>query len=175
MDVIPTRTVQSILLEADTKTNPSFEGGVKGDAGDAGTTGITGNGTGYPTATAVDAAFAPYTTRATALDALVTAWQTLTLINSWVAYGSGFQAPRARKVGDLVQLNGLIKHPTTPTNTSFCVLPVGFRPLKNLLFYIHTGEPHVTGFINILPTGSMVWVVGNTGYMSLYGLSFSTI
>jgi hypothetical protein len=49
-----------------------------------------------------------------------------TFANSWVPYGAGMQAPRYRKIGDIVYLEGGMKGGTLAA-TAF-TLPVGFRP-----------------------------------------------
>lgn len=55
-----------------------------------------------------------------------TAWTAVTFQNSWVNFGSGYQAMEYRKVGDMVQLRGLIKSGTV--STDMFTLPTGFRP-----------------------------------------------
>lgn len=64
------------------------------------------------------------------LDAVVVdySWTVLTLSNAWASFGSGFEVPSYRKIGDEVEVRGLMKHATTTTIGVFATLPVGFRP-----------------------------------------------
>lgn len=174
MEVFPTRTIQVIKLGSDTKTVPSFRGGVKGDPGDTGITGPTGNGDGYPLATAVTAAFSGYLARANVTDNDKTSWANATYQNSWASYGSGYPAARYRRYFSKIELDGLVAHPTTPSGPIF-TLPSGFRPTGQMLFYVHCGEPHVGGRIDIHPNGEVHFISGDWNYLSLTGINFSNI
>lgn len=61
-----------------------------------------------------------------------TAWTALTLKNNWQNYGGEFQTAQYRKVGDEVQVRGLVRLGTTAT--AIATLPDGFRPPATLLF-----------------------------------------
>jgi len=172
--LFPTSTVPKIILTEETETAASFAHGEKGEKGDTGLTGVTGNGTGYPTAAAVDTALNAFTARGNVLTAQVGSWVNLTLLNSWFNYGSGWQVARYRRIGDWVFLEGLIGSLTNPSNNIIATLPIGFRPAVKTLYYVHTGEPHANGRIDVDPTGSIIRQIGNYNYMSLSGIVFST-
>jgi hypothetical protein len=55
-----------------------------------------------------------------------TAWTAVTFAGTWANYGSGYQGMEYRKVGDMVQLRGVIAGGTS--GTTVCTLPAGFRP-----------------------------------------------
>lgn len=56
-------------------------------------------------------------------------WTALPLSNAWAVFGAGFEVPSYRKIGDEVQVRGLMKHAITTTAGVFATLPLGFRPL----------------------------------------------
>lgn len=171
--IFPTTTKRDLILGGETKSEPLFYAGMKGEPGDKGITGITGNGEGYPLATEVDAEFATLSSRTAALEAEVPAgWTTLSLLNSWTFYGSGYFVPRYRKVSGVVQLDGLLKHPTTPSNNTIAILPSGFRPPDDTLFYVICGDPVVAGRLDISPIGVLLRTSGSTGYISLGGICY---
>lgn len=64
---------------------------------------------------------------------------------TWLAFGSSFQVPGYRMIGDRVELRGLLKNATSLTaNTTYPIatLPVGFRPSLDEMF---TGAAQVSG------------------------------
>jgi hypothetical protein len=69
-------------------------------------------------------------------DSVANAWTSLTLSGGWVAFAGGFILPAYRKIGDEVQLRGLIKHATSTTVGTFATLPEGFRPTAGTDPYI---------------------------------------
>jgi hypothetical protein len=123
-------------------------------------------------------------------------WIAPTFTNSWVDYGSGFQTVGYRKVGDVVQLRGLMKNGTL--GASAFTLPVGYRPTANILLTGLTsahasvttgaasaGTAHthpITGInetaarvdINAAAGTVIVPVSASNGWVSLDGLSFAT-
>lgn len=62
------------------------------------------------------------------------AWTALTLTNGWQSYGSGYQVAQYRKVGDMVQVRGLVKNTGISPPSTLAVLPTGHRPPANLQF-----------------------------------------
>lgn len=175
MEIFPAHTIQSLELGSDTRTIPSFRGGVKGASGDAGATGPTGNGDGYPLATEVTAAFSGYLTRANVTDNDKAAWANATYQNSWASYGSGYPAARYRRFFTNIQLDGLVAHTAAAGGSVIFTLPTGFRPTGRLLFYVHCGEPHVAGRVDILPNGQVQWISGDFNYVSLSGINFANV
>lgn len=60
-------------------------------------------------------------------DALTpTAWTAVTFQNGWSNFGAGLQVAQYRKIGDVVEVRGVIGGGTSAT-VAF-TLPVGFRP-----------------------------------------------
>lgn len=94
-------------------------------------------------------------------------WHTPTLLNSWVDYDTTqWQGARYRKLSNgMVTIQGLVKNGTGPPSDVF-VLPVGYRPAKNLIFA--TIANNVFGRLDVYPTGSVNWSSGGTnGFLSL--------
>jgi hypothetical protein len=100
----------------------------------------------------------------------VTAWTALTLSGTWAALGSGFHTPARRRVGDRVELRGLLTAGAPPSLVGN--LPTGFRPTASLLFaqmannLVARITIHSNGDINADAPSSAV-------YTSLDGISFS--
>lgn len=59
-----------------------------------------------------------------------TTWTNLTLVNGWANLGGGNETFQYRKVGDMVQIRGMITGGAW--NTTVATLPTGFRPLGAL-------------------------------------------
>lgn len=91
-------------------------------------------------------------------------------VNSWVNFGGSHQTAQFRKVGDMVQLRGLIKLGTM--NAAAFVLPAGFRPPNDLVLAQIEGANSI-GRLDIRSDGS---VVPTTGTNSFFGINaqFST-
>ena len=61
--------------------------------------------------------------------ATVVPWITLPMTAPWAAYGSGYQPPQYRKVGDVVQLRGVANKGSNYTSMEvFATLPAGYTP-----------------------------------------------
>jgi len=58
-----------------------------------------------------------------------TVWTPVTFQGAWVNYGAPYQVAQYRKVGDEVQVRGLIK--SGASGTVAFTLPAGFRPLAD--------------------------------------------
>lgn len=64
-----------------------------------------------------------------------TSWTSVTYANSWKNFSdASWHWAQYRKVGDTVELRGMMSHTTTAQNGIAFVLPVGFRPTKILTF-----------------------------------------
>jgi hypothetical protein len=102
-----------------------------------------------------------------------TPWTAPTLLNSWVNYGSGFQDCQYRRVGDMVQVRGLIKSGTIAVIFN---LPAGFRPPAFAIFQQEC-NPTKSCRIDVYGNGNVTLVAydagGGNGYVSLDGISFS--
>lgn len=96
-------------------------------------------------------------------------WIAPTLLNSWADFGSGWSTAAYVKVGNRVEIKGLIKSGTIP-GTAF-TLPADYRPAEHLTFVtIHnTG----VGRVEIKTDGNVQIPAGSTsGWLSLDGISF---
>lgn len=94
----------------------------------------------------------------------VGAWTAPTLAWSWVNFGAPHQDVQYRKVGDLVQIRGLMKNGTMAAPAFN--LPAGYRPPKDLFFaVVSAGAPAVMNVEaggNVYPsTGSNTWFAVN--------------
>jgi hypothetical protein len=70
-----------------------------------------------------------------------TAWTNPTFLNGWMSYGSGYAPGQYRKVGDMVQIRGLVK--SGSLGNAIFMLPVGYRPTTgNLQFAVENSGGH---------------------------------
>lgn len=103
-----------------------------------------------------------------------TPWTAVTFQNSWANYGGGYRGVGYRKVGDMVQVGGLMKDGTV--GAAAFTLPVGFRPPAALIFRQECNL-YVGCRVDVNSDGSVVVVGYDTGgtnnYVSLSGISFS--
>jgi hypothetical protein len=60
----------------------------------------------------------------------VTAWTTLVLNTNWTLVGGA--TPQYRKVGDNIQVRGIVANAAGGQGVIIATLPAGFRPLQNL-------------------------------------------
>ena len=68
-------------------------------------------------------------------DTAVTAWTALPTYGAqWSNYGGGWSTGAYRKVGDEVQIRGLLQRGSAAPSATICTMPVGFRPVENYLF-----------------------------------------
>lgn len=113
------------------------------------------------------------------------AWTAVTLVNGWINFStSGLAGATAwtdgayrvnSQTGD-VQLRGLLRHATATTANTMFTLPAGARPPKSLMFNVMTNG--VVARVDILNTGAVNMTAApapNDGYVSLDGISFSTL
>lgn len=102
------------------------------------------------------------------------AWTSLVLQNSWTDYNGTFANSSYTKTSDgMVVLKGLIKRTGVPVaGETIGVLPVGYRPLEELLF--ETGSNSVASRTDILPDGRVMFETGNAVWLSLDGINFMT-
>lgn len=106
------------------------------------------------------------------LGAMATPWTAPTLLNSWTNYGAGFQACQYRRVGDVVQIRGLIQ---SGTSTIF-TMPTGFRPPAILMFRQECAT-YKGCRVDVNTGGSVILSGYDTGgsnaYVSLDAITFS--
>jgi hypothetical protein len=110
----------------------------------------------------------------------VTPWTPATYENSWTNYGGSYLGAEYRRVGDMVQLRGLIASGTL--NSTAFTLPTGFRPPAPMIFDAATkGTVYTSSRLSITTAGavsvSSVEYTGGTGnhnsWVSLDGIEFS--
>lgn len=99
-----------------------------------------------------------------------TPWTALSYTNSWANIGGGQEPGAYRKVGDEVQLRGLIGGGSLAV--AAFTLPVGFRPTSSGLRFVTTSaDAYASGLID--SAGDLYLYVGATSALSLWGISFS--
>jgi hypothetical protein len=101
-----------------------------------------------------------------------TPWVAPTLTNSWVNYGSSFRTARYRRVGDQVEIEGLVKSGTS--GLAVFTLPTGFRPPEYLLWPT-VSDPNVFARLDVQSDGQViVYIVGaGTNAFASLNCSFS--
>lgn len=101
-----------------------------------------------------------------------TAWTNVTVFtNSWVSYGAGY-TPQYRKVGDEVQMRGLMK--LGSISVAAFTLPVGFRPAYEETFPQMSNGAF--GAVSVAVSGVVTpQPPTNTAYVYLSGIRFSTV
>lgn len=97
------------------------------------------------------------------------AWNTPTLQNSWVNFGSGHQtAAYYKDDAGRVHLRGLVKN---GNNAAIFTLPAGYRPSAIELFVCYAGGG--TGRIDVGVDGTVTYITGSSNaFVSLAGMSF---
>lgn len=88
-------------------------------------------------------------------------WITLPYAAGWSAYGSGWQTPQYRRIGNEVKLRGLmVVNTSTGTNPVICTLPVGYRPPATMgawaWGYLGSGS-EIAGKLNINTDGTILF------------------
>ena len=97
------------------------------------------------------------------------AWLALPLQGGWANYGNGYMPAQYRKVGDVVELRGLVQG----GGYTIATLPAGYRPTAGRgLFAVQTNA-NTIGRIDIDTAGSIMMVQGNNGWISLDNVRFS--
>lgn len=102
-----------------------------------------------------------------------TSWTNLSLVNSWVWYGSIFSTPQYTKSpsDNMVSLKGLIGSGSTSAGSTITTLPVGFRPKERILFTTVAADAYCR--IDIQPNGIVTNQSGCSNvWLSLDGVTF---
>lgn len=100
-----------------------------------------------------------------------TAWTAVTFQGAWVNFGAPYQVAQYRKIGDVVQMRGVIK--SGALNTAAMTLPVGFRPPATQQFAtVSGGQP---GYITVDVNGVVNPAVGLSTSFDLSPCTFSTV
>jgi len=93
-----------------------------------------------------------------------TAWVLPTFANGWSNFGGIYQVARYRKVGDVVQVEGLVKGGTF--NVAMFTLPVGFRPPLTVQFAQISNGAAAAG-ISVQTDGGFVCFLGNAANVQI--------
>lgn len=118
----------------------------------------------YPSGTVAPNVPVVMQTQAESVDAALTAlngpWTALTLQNGWLAYvggGSYYNGLRYRKVGDNLQISGMIK---SGTNSVIATLPADARPPYAVIMFANSSGG--AGNIQVDPTtGNITYMTGS--------------
>lgn len=101
---------------------------------------------------------------------LVTPWQAPSFLNGWSNFGAPYSPAGYRKVGDNVQLRGLVKGGTTAALTPMFVLPAGYRPPTILM--IATTSNSAFSEVRVYNDGTVYFNVGSAIHLSLENIQF---
>lgn len=101
-----------------------------------------------------------------------TGWQTLTLGNSWAAFGAPDETPQARVKNGVVYLAGEMKSGTTGTTVT--TLGTGYKPLSSIVFLTASNNGAATIAISAAGILSVVSYItpGSNANVSLNGISY---
>lgn len=88
-----------------------------------------------------------------------TGWVSLTLVSSWVNYGSGYVTAQYRKINGVVHVRGVIKSGTTTGGTVVATLPAGYRPSSHIVVPAWASAGPAS--VEVLSSGDLV--CGDTG------------
>ena len=90
----------------------------------------------------------------------------LNLENNWVPWDDGAWIPKARKIGNVVYLRGLVKNGTSNTITT---LPEGWRPSKYQMFCTYSDR---ATRVDVYSDGRVYQVTAWGTHISLAGITF---
>ena len=97
------------------------------------------------------------------------AWVNIAMMNGYTAFGQGYIAPRYRKVGDIVFMEGVMKAGGSQPpvgSVQAALMPVGFRPAYHEMLTVLFGgadgwggpgrmDIQATGIVNVTSSASM--------------------
>jgi hypothetical protein len=111
---------------------------------------------------------------------LGSAWTEVSFGTNWSNYGGGYQSVQYKQFGDQVYLRGLANSPGVNSWTTYptiFTLPEGSRPPNRLVFTQTGGSTDAAIRVDINSNGTVQWFASGskTGYISLDGISFSTL
>lgn len=97
-------------------------------------------------------------------------WQNVSFQNGWQNYGGTFNTAGYFKDSQgVVHLKGLVRNGAI--GTTIFTLPTGYRPAGRELQVVAT-NPNTAGRVDILSDGNVQAVAGNSGWLSLDGITF---
>lgn len=82
-------------------------------------------------------------------------WTSLTLVNSWVAFGAPYATPAFRQFGDVVEIRGAVKNGVE--NSVIANLPAGSRPNVTLIFpaWMTEGTAQGWAYVSVAANGDV--------------------
>ena len=101
-------------------------------------------------------------------------WTPIAFQNNWYNYQNSFApASYTKTSAGVVMLKGLVQNAASLTsgNARIGILPVGYRPSERLIFQTTT-NPNVASRVDIDTDGSILLVVGDTGWVALDQINF---
>jgi len=83
-------------------------------------------------------------------------WIEITLDSPFTAFtgSTDFGNPEYRKIGNIVNIQGLIEVNSASNASTIFTLPVGYRPKKRIIFTVENGN-QVTSRVDIFPNGEV--------------------
>jgi hypothetical protein len=94
------------------------------------------------------------------------------VLATWEDYGGSYGPAAYRKDSTHeVHLRGLVKQTAAPSGATILTLPEGHRPAHRLIFLVASSS-NTPGRVDVVPDGRVLWYPGNSGYVTLSGLSF---
>lgn len=94
------------------------------------------------------------------------AWRALPYAAGFSDYANGYQTGQYRKVGDMVQVRGMIKKATSAVaNETMFTMPVTYRPLAQLFFILGSGQ-YSGGIVALsgeITTAGLCWWSNTSG------------
>lgn len=98
-------------------------------------------------------------------------WQTPTLLNSWVYYGTPYPtAGYYKDSAGIVHLKGLVKSGTVGAGYAIFILPAGYRPAEQHIFATISGS--ALARCDVSNDGWVRTPIGNNVWFSISGISF---
>lgn len=99
-------------------------------------------------------------------------WSGFSFGSGWTNLGSGYQNGQVKKVGDLILLSGVV-YRNSGSGTLIATLPSGYRPAAGLVLNVFTSSG--VGRVDVGTDGSMNLISGSASWVSLCGITFSTL
>lgn len=91
---------------------------------------------------------------------------------SWCNYGGQYATAKWKKIGNIVQLEGLVKSNNFNGKTTICTLPNNISPKQRLIFTLNQNETQFR--VDVLPNGTVVYCAGinKHSWISLNGINY---
>ena len=99
-----------------------------------------------------------------------TNWINMELASGWSAYGGVYLPPQYRRVGEYVELRGMLNLGAG----TITVLPSGFRPYGSQIFAVGSGGSAVCD-VRVAAGGTLSLNRGGSNFLALDGIRFQAI